>query len=219
MSQSRSILALIAALVCLAAAVPSRFLAQGDGRKAGAAHVFRGGGGDRSTLGRKPPPAPVSLSLDTIKNLIGGEPGAIFVKLTPKDPSVVNRGALVFAGPTLVEGGENYATWGPSSTNLALFGSEGHLALWLRPATGKKYLIDCSVQSGSEGALFSITGPSSTAPMQVAGVAGGQHLTFVLDATDNQWQGFQIRGVGSKNKYGVGTKMEWTFYSCEVTNL
>jgi hypothetical protein len=41
----------------------------------------------------------------------------------------------------------------------------------------------------------------------------------VLDATDNKWQGFQIRGVGSKNKYGVGTKMEWTFYSCVVTNL
>jgi hypothetical protein len=219
MCQSRSLLALIAALVCLTAAVQSTLLAQGDRRKTGAAPVFKGGGGDRSTPGRKPPPAPVSLSLGTLKNLIGGEPGAIFVKLTPKDPSVVNRGALVFVSPTLVEGGENYATWGPSSANVSLFGSEGYLGLWLRPAAGKKYLIDCSVQSGSEGALFSITGPSGTAPTQVAGVAGGQHLAFVLDATDNKWQGFQIRGVGSKNKYGVGSKMEWTFYSCEVTNL
>src|SRR6266496_6168537 len=219
MSQSRSLLALIATLVCLATAVPSTLLAQGVGRKVGAAHVFKGGGGDRSTLGRKPPPAPVSLSLDTIKNLIGGEPGTTFVKLTAKDPSVVNRGALVFVSPTLVEGGENYATWGPSSANASLFGSEGYLGLWLRPAAGKKYLIDCSVQSGSEGALFSITGPSGTAPIQVAGVAAGQHLTFVLDATDNKWQGFQIRGVGTKNKYGLGAKMEWTFYSCEVTNL
>jgi hypothetical protein len=215
MSQSRSILA---SMVLLTAALSSALLAQGGGRKSGAVPVFKGGA-NRSTPGRRPPPAPVSLSLDAIKNLIGGEPGAIFVKLTPKDPSVINRGALVFVSPTLVEGGENYATWGPSSANVSFFGSEGHLALWLRPAAGKKYLIDCAVQSGSEGAVFSITGPSGTAPMQVAGVAGGQHLTFVLDATDNKWQGFQIRGVGSKNKAGFGSKMEWTFYSCDVTNL
>ena len=217
MSQSRSILALIAVLFLADAWPYAALLAQG-GRKTGAVPVFKGGA-NRSTAGRKPPPAPVSLSRDAVNNLIGGEPGDIFVKLTPKDASVANRGALVFVNPTLVEGGENYATWGPSSANVSLFGSEGYLGIWLRPAAGKKYLIDCAVQSASAGAVFSINGPSGTAPMQVAGVVAGQHLTFVLDATDNKWQGFQIRGVGSKNKNGFGSKMEWTFYSCEVTNL
>jgi hypothetical protein len=215
MRQSRSIPALIWTLAVLTGA--SVLLAQGDGRRAGPAPVFKGGG-NRSS-GRRPPPAPISLTSDAIKSLVGATPGAVFVKLTPRDPSVVNRGALVFVNPALVEGGEDYAMWGPSSGNVSLTGSEGHLALWLRPVAGKKYLIDCAVQSSTPNAVFNVTGPSGAAPIQVAATGVGQHLTFVLEASDSQWQGFQINGGGSKNKAGLGTSMEWTFYSCEVINL
>jgi hypothetical protein len=217
MQPSRSILVLLAAVVFVICARPTALIAQ-DGRKAGTVPVFKGGG-NRSTPGRKPPPAPVSLGVDVIKNLVGAEPGAVFVKLTPRDPSVVNRGALVFVSPVVVEGGESYAQWGPSSATVSLSGSQGYLALWLRPAAGKKYLIDCSVQSSTEGALFSITGPSGSAPTQVGAIGAAQHLIFVFEASDSQWQGFRISGVGSKNRLGTGTKMEWTFYACEVTNL
>lgn len=214
MRQSRSIPGLVWTLALLAGA--SVLLAQGDGRKSGSAPVFKGGG-NRSS-GRRPPPAPISLSPDAMKSLVGATPGSLFIKLTPKDPSAVNRGALVFVNPALVEGGEDYAMWGPAAS-VSLTGSEGHLALWLRPVAGKKYLIDCAVQSSTTGAIFNITGPNGVAPIQIAATGAGQHLIFVLEAGDSQWQGFQISGAGSKNKAGLGTSMEWTFYSCEVTNL
>ncbi len=215
MRQSRIVRAFIWTLTLLTGV--SVLLAQGDGRKSGSAPILKGGG-NRSS-GRRPPPAPISLSPDTIKNLVGATPGSPFVKLTPREPSSVNRGALVFVNPALVESGEDYAMWGPPSANLSLTGSEGHLALWLKPVAGKKYLIDCAVQSSTPGAVFNVSGSSGAAPMQVAATGVGQHLTFVLEASDSQWQGFQISGAGSKNKAGLGTSMGWTFYSCEVTNL
>jgi hypothetical protein len=195
---------------CLIICPPSKLLAQGT---QGNIHVFKGAGTDRSPRGRKPS-APTSLNVLDLKKLagmVGSEPGTIFVKLTAQAPSVTNRGALVFVSPKLVEGGENYASWGA--------GILGSLALWLRPATGKKYLIDCAVESPTKDAHFTVTGPSGTAPMQVGAVSGGQHLTFVLDATDNKWQHFEISGVGTRTQIGMATGMEWNFYSCEVTNL
>jgi hypothetical protein len=204
-------------ILCL----PSRLSAQGGNRSntQGSIHVFKGAGTDRSTRGRKPAPTSLNaLDLKTLAGMVGSQPGTTFVKLTAQDPSVTNRGALVFVSPKLVEGGENYATWGPPA-GINPVGSEGGLALWLRPATGKKYLIDCAVESPSKGAHFVVTGPSGTAPLQVDAIAGGQHLSFVLDATDNKWQHFQINGVGTKNSTGMSTDVEWTFHSCEVTNL
>jgi hypothetical protein len=47
--------------------------------------------------------------------------------------------------------------------------------------------------------------------MKVDAIPAGQHLTFVLDATDNNWVSFQISATGGA--------AEWTLYSCEVTNL
>lgn len=210
------LIVMIALPVSLTLGSPGKLSAQGGGGKTqGNIHVFKGGGGDRSTQGRKPPRAPRvlnQLDLKTLAGLVGSEPGTVYAKLTPQAPSVTNRGALVFVSAKIVEGGENYATWGPPS-------SIGGLALWLRPSTGKKYLIDCAVESPSQGAHFSVQGPTGTAPMQVDAIPGGQHLTFVLDATDNKWQQFQINGGGSKTRIGFSTDVDWTFYSCEVTNL
>jgi hypothetical protein len=194
-----------------------------------------------------------ALDLKKLAGLVGSAPGSVFVKLTPKDPSVAYRGALVFVSPTLVEGGENYAVWGkptsggkPNLSSLAeaaakdnilnaqkeqggkkssgqnsapVLGSEGSLVLWLKPEAGKKYLIDIAVQSSSSGARFRVLGPSGTAPMELDALPQGQHITFVLVATNDQWQAFQLIGTGTNFVQNLYTRMEWAFYSCEVTNL
>ncbi len=189
-------------------------------RGTGSVHVFRGVGGVRQTTFKA---GPTSLSAAALKNLagtMGATPGTAFVKLSPQLPSVSSRGALVFDRPALVETGQNYALWGPPETALTT-GSEGALWLWLHPSTGHKYLIDCAVRSTSPNARFQVTGPAGTAPMKVDAIPAGQHLTFVLDAADNNWVSFQISGIGLPNKNGLPTAshVEWTFYSCEVTNL
>jgi hypothetical protein len=195
-------------------------LAQGGNqtRRQDGIHVFKGGG--RNRLGRKPP-GPTSLSaldLKKLAGLVGSAPGSVYVKLSPQEPSATNRAVLVFVSPKLVETGLNYATWGPPGS-INGQGAQGSLMLWLRPATGGKYLIDCAVESSSPNAYFVVTGSNGSAPMEVKAVAGGQHLTFVLQATDNDWQSFQITGNGTKNQLGVSSDVDWTFYSCEVTNL
>jgi hypothetical protein len=215
-----TVIALVTFLGCLIISPPRKLLAQGGDRsnRQDGIHVFKGGGRDRSTVRKPGPTALGALDVKKLAGLVGSAPGTVFVKLTPQDPSAVNRGVLVFVSPKLVETGLNYATWGPPSSINAQ-GAEGSLMLWLRPATGNKYLIDCAVESSSPGAHFVVTGPSGTAPLQVGAIAGGQHLIFVLDATDNKWQPFQITGSGNKSQYGISSDVEWTFYSCEVTNL
>ena len=214
-----AIIAMITLPACVVLGSPSKLLAQGNAQ--GNIHVFKSGGGDRSSMGRKPPPAPAvltQLDLKKLAGMVGSEPGSVYAKLTPQNPSATNRGALVFLNPTLVEGGENYATW-VASGSIISGGSEGGLALWLRPGTGKKYLIDCAVESPSQGAHFIVSGPSGNAAAQFEAVPGGQHLSFVLYATDNKWQKFQITAAGLKSRLGVSTGVDWTFYSCEATNL
>jgi len=189
------------------------------GKGPDAIHVFRGGGAVRATT---PNPGPGMLNAATLKILagqVGSTPGTVFVKLTPQSPSVSNRGALVFDSPKLVEGGQSYAMWGAGAAPFG--GSVGSLWLWLRPSAGKKYLIDCAVRSASPQARFAVTGPAGTAPMKVEAIPAGQHLTFVLDATDNNWVSFQISGIGAPGHFGgmTSSPVEWTLYSCEVTNL
>jgi hypothetical protein len=214
-------IALVTLLGCLIAASPSKVLAQGvdRGKRQDGIHVFKGGGRDRS-VGRRPggPTSLTALDLKKLAGMVGSAPGSVYVKLSPQEPSATNRGVLVFVNPKLVETGLNYATWGPSG-NINFQGAQGSLMLWLRPATGSKYLIDCAVESSSPNAHFVVTGPNGTAPFDVKAIAGGQHLTFVLEATDNKWQPFQLTGTGTKSQYGISSDVEWTFYSCEVTNL
>ena len=212
---SRIIIALLTLLMITSS---QQLFADTFGRsKPDAIHVFRGGGGVRPTA---PSPAPGILNAAALKTLagqVGSTPGTVYVKLTPQSPSVTNRGALVFDSPKLVEGGQNYAIWGAGEAPVG--GSKGALWLWLRPSTGKKYLIDCAVRSTSPQAKFTVTGPAGTAPMKVDAIPAGQHLTFVLDATDNNWVSFQISGVGAPKQVIGSSPVEWTFHSCEVTNL
>jgi hypothetical protein len=196
------VIALVTLLGCLIVSSPRTLLAQGGDRskKQEGIQVFKGGGRDRSTMGRKGPTSLSALDVKKLAGLVGSAPGSVYVS------------------PKLVETGLNYATWGPPG-NINFQGAQGSLMLWLRPATGGKYLIDCAVESSSPNAHFVVTGPNGTAPLDVKAIAGGQHLTFVLESTDNKWQPFQITGTGTKSQYGISSTVEWTFYSCEVTNL
>ena len=223
-------------LAFLIASSPREVLAQGSERtgKPGNVPVFKGTGGERSTLGVKPPPSATALNALELKNLVGSEPGSVFVTLSPRVPSAVNRGALVFVTPTLVEGGENYAIWGkPSSGKPTLVsqsdldkfkqemieaklgggnnqppavqpGPAGWVMLWLRASANRKYLVDCTVG----GSPFFVGGPSGSQVFQLNQATG--HLIFMLDAVTAGWYSFQI---ASGNEFG------WSFYSCEVTNL
>ena len=215
-----ALMTLIASLLVMA----PPHLAQGGGGQRGL-QVFKGGGGDLSTAARKSAPPPLTaLDVKTLAGIVGSEPGSAFAKLTPHEPSIGGRAALVFVDPKLVETGQNYAVWGPPQTQVNAVGADGSLMLWLKPMAAHRYLIDCAVASTSPHARFVVNGPSGTAPMEVEAIPAGQHLTFVLDATDNKWLSFRISGTGEKkNIAGVQSwlvsPVEWTFYTCEITNL
>lgn len=210
----------ISAMLALAVLTPASLLSAQGVRNPGNVQVFKSAGGDRSAQTRRPPPALGALDLKKLAGQVGSEPGAVYARLSVQEPSVPNKAALVLVDPVLVEGGQNYVSWGPPTSTANFLGAKGSLNLWLRPATAKKYLVDCAVESPSAGAHFVVTGPGGTAPMTVDAIAGGQHLSFIVDAADNKWQEFQVHGVGTKqNQTSVMSSVEWTLYYCEVTNL
>jgi hypothetical protein len=216
---------------------PRELLPQGFERDKGRGdvHVFKGNAVERSTPGAKPAPPPSPLSVLDLKKLAGSEPGSVFVKVTPKDPSVANRGALVFVTPTLVEGGENYAVWGQPKTG------KPHLYSNTELDKIKEKMLDVQHESGNSSGQGGAVKPAvdgfvmlwlrsaasrkylidcvvGGSPFLVSGPAGSQitqlnqatgHLIFALEAATAGWYSFRISG----SEFG------WTFYSCEVTNL
>jgi len=148
------------------------------------------------------------------------EPGSVYVKLTPKNPSAPQKAALVFVEAGAVDGGElNYAAWTTPSPGvlgkLAVGYPSGHLLLWIRsPQPGRRFLVDCAVTGFSQGQNFfgpigfKIEGPGGLSQKVATVGQTGQHLAFLFDAADNDWNAFKISG-------GIG----WVFHSCEVTNL
>jgi hypothetical protein len=158
-------------------------------------------------------PAP-KLSIDTLAKLIGKQPGALYVLLTPSQPTVANRGALVFVQPSLVESGEGYVDF--SVPPLAEGPPTGHVVLWLKSLGNAKYLIDCFVSGSVPTVPFKVTGPDGSFQTSKLSQAKG-HLLFTLDATTAGWYRFEISSGGKINEGGTGYK--WHFYSCEVTNL
>jgi len=84
---------------------------------------------------------------------------------------------------------------------------EDYLALWLKSSANSKYLIDCVVSG--QFVPFKVIGPNLSASQISELPETKGHLIFTLDATSAGWYGFQISGSG----------YNWTFYSCEVTNL
>jgi len=217
-------------MLCLIAAVPPLMLAQSSDRnkpqsgRATSIRPFGGRGGERQSLREKPPPPPpplTNISLQAAMKSLGKEagPGTLYVKLTPSQPTVPNRGALVFAGADVVEGGEDYATWSPRLGSQP----QGFLVVWLKSAANQRYIIDCAVHGASvktvKGDLapgdtaFEVLGPDGTTQTTKFTGTEGQHLLFPLNAANAGWYSFRITGSGS------GIFFLWAFYSCEVTNL
>ncbi len=104
--------------------------------------VFKSKGVPSQTVEIKPPAPPPDLTTDGKKELIKGaalnlnvDPGSVYVKLTPKNPSVLLKAALVFIKPLMVDGGElNFAAWDTYKTGRDE-GEKypaGHLVLWIR---------------------------------------------------------------------------------------
>lgn len=218
-------------------ALVSVFIAGSSGRilAQGSAPIFKGAAVERSTPGVKPASGATALSTLDLKKLVGSEPGSVFVTLSPRDPSALNRGALVFVTPTVVEGGENYAIWGKPSSG------KPHLYSQTELDKIKKNILDAKLEQGGYpsnpsaqpgpagwvmlwlrsaasrkylidcivgGSPFVVSGPANAEVFQLNQMTG--HLNFVLDAATAGWYSFQI---ASGNEFG------WTFYSCEVKNL
>jgi hypothetical protein len=178
-----------------------------------------------------PPQPPPDLSKDEKTKLLtradlGGalkppQPGDLYARLTPKDPSINGKAALVFVGASVVDGGEsNYATWNvlvADPTFGDVMTMNGYLAVLVRSGIpGRRYLIDCAVSGykddygwGAVTGAFYIVGPGGLKQAVESTGQTGQHLTFILEALDTQWNVFKI---GSNNT-------GWALHKCEVTNL
>src|SRR6266542_6762882 len=66
--------------------------------------TFKSGGANPSTRVLKLPPRPAPLSAFDLKRFAlpgGTESAGVYARLTPKDPSIANKGALVFVDSTL----------------------------------------------------------------------------------------------------------------------
>ncbi len=198
-------------------------------KKAQTTPVFKSKGVPSQTVEIKPPAPPPDLTTDGKKELIKGaalkgllnpDPGSVYVKLTPKNPSALLKAALVFIHPQKVDGGEmNYAYFRTNEPYKSAVLSS-HIQLWIRsPQPGRQFLIDCAV-TGYYDALhesgppeFMIEGPGGfTQKIAVVQPEAGQHLAFLFAASDNQWNAFKI-SADFPNFLG------WYFHSCEVTNL
>gem|GEM_PF-2080158 len=245
MSQSRSILALIAALVCLATTVPPTVLAQRrDQDKSPSVSmksvpVFKGNGLDRVARGKKPPPPPPPQELsplvftDIAKQMGKVEPGSTYVTLDPSHPAVVYKGVLLFWDAYLVESGENYVYWGEKQMGAA----PGSVGLWIRSPASHQYLIDCRVSGfryegheiGRSGAKFKVFGPDGNSQLFDFSnniVPGYGSQTFDLFKTGKNAEAHLVfvLTAATSGWYGFqivpeGLVDQWAFFSCEVKHL
>jgi hypothetical protein len=178
--------------------------------------VFKVVGGLRQSQNISPEPAPTRLSLtlkrEVLKQLgLPPEPGSVFVNLSPSQPNVANKGALVFVNADIVEGGEDYAFWDVGNQT-------GRVELWFKSPAGRSYLVECGVGRPKQedeipSASFKIHGPDGTIHTITLDSWGG-NLVFNFKAGSSGWYGFKITG-----KTEIDPMTSWRFHRCEVTNL
>ena len=171
--------------------------------------IFKSKGVSRTSeddVSSAPPNLSVALKNEMLKelNLTRG-PGSVYIKLTARNNYVLGKGFLFFKNPTAVKGDADNAFWALPDNE-----KEDFVEINLKSdAAGRRYLIDCAVKQVGIISPFKIWagGNELLQTIESAGVQG-QHLVFLLDATDDGWHKFRI-------SCGRG----WFFYSCEVTNL
>ena len=170
-------------------------------------------------------PRPIGAAqMGQIRAALGSlEPGSQYVRVTPSQPSVTGKAALVFVEPHLVEGGQGY---------VQFFSEElrppGLAVLWIRSPQARRYLIDCAISGTSyavsdhvveAGPVLAVTGPDSATQIFDFSSSGadpaGNHLLFGLEAEEIGWYRFTI-AWGDQPSSRPG---KWELHSCEVTNL
>jgi len=178
-------------------------------------HVFRGKGTSSPDHTKRPQSAQsapkmlsaadrAKISLELSKAGYGKfEPSNRYVRLTPSQPNVANRGLLVYTGPGIVHCGDDYAAFFPDVV-------ENYVVIHVWSPANRKYLIDCAVGGtpGNEYANYFVSGPDGTR-QRFRPEGSGQLLTFALDATTAGWYVFSISALHMQG---------WSFFSCEVTN-
>ncbi len=142
--------------------------------------VFKGSGVARVPESRKsnPPRKLNQLEIKDIHKKLGKPaPGSLYVILTPSQPTVANKGALVFVKADIVEAGKNYAVWRPDEK--ASNWERGSLSLWLWSITNRRYLIDCTVDEDApltKNRSWSVVGPDNVTQTWNSYVP---HLVFI----------------------------------------
>jgi len=169
-------------------------------------------------------PRPIGATrMGQIRAALGSaEPGSQYVRVTPSQPSVVNKAALVFVEPHLVEGGEGYVQFFAEELRRP-----GLAVLWIRSAQPRKYLIDCAISGTSyaardlaeAGPVLAVTGPDGATRVFDFSSSGvnpaGYHLAFAIEAEEIGWYPFTIVW-GAKPSTLLG---KWELHACEVTYL
>jgi len=202
---------------------PPTVTSQGRNNKTEGPRSFGGRAMERRTqTPNVPQRAPAPLSAPELTNalkLLGKtEPGSVYVTLTPSQPDVANRGALVFLNPDVVEAGEGYASWTVSGSDSDP--QMKYMMIWLKSAANRSYLIDCAVSgeykpNSTEAAEFRVVGPDgNTTWFKAVNGISDRHLVFSLNATNAGWYGFQLRSPRQTPQ-----TLYWRFYSCEVKNF
>lgn len=186
--------------------------------------VFRGPAADRRVEDRvDPPPGLDPSQVGVILQTLGhpAEPGSLYVRVTPSQPDVPGKGALVFVEANLVEGGEGYAEFKNKTEPGPL---EGYTVLWLYSPAGRSYLVDCAVSGmywnlqAQQGPVFMVSGPGNTVQAfdyRAAYDLEGYHLVFSLVAGQAGWYPFGI----STQPAGAELYTTWKLFSCEAKNL
>ncbi|HEY8224033.1 MAG TPA: hypothetical protein VIG25_02070 [Pyrinomonadaceae bacterium] len=177
--------------------------------------IFKSRGVSRAPqdAGPQPLPPPKELSAASKKEMLkdlhlAQEPGSIYFKVTLRNSFVAGKGYINFGNPYSVESYHDHVEWQPPNNEKQKF-----VEIFLNSeAAGRHYLIDCTVNQvymsnypykiwrGSTDLLQTIEAQNNA--------IYGQHLVFVIEATDDGWHSFRISGGGN-----------WYFYSCEVTHL
>ena len=190
--------------------------------------VYKVAGTARPAISTSKGPGALSLAekTDLLKAIGLPGPGTVYVTLSPSRPEVTNHAALAFERPRVLDGGEDYATWGLRDPDTASADSvqpsqEGtgrkRLGIWFKSeAAGRRYLVDCAVNRGAPDSggsdnlsnTFRVSRSDGSHLVSSSVPLGGGHVVFAVETQDASWYGFMLMGHGT-----------WTFWSCEITRL
>lgn len=179
--------------------------------------IFNAGGEPPQSRNVLSEPVPERLTLsikrEILKDLgLPPEPGSEHAFLSPSQPSVPNKGALVFVNANIVEGGEGFAFWNGGNP-------KGSVQLWIKSPKGRGYLVEFGagrpkIEDEMPSIVIEVEGPDGITHEFNERNSWGTRGVFYFKATTNGWHGFTITG-GTK----IDPSTPWRFHDCLVTNV